>query len=204
MMMFEVKSEALGGGVAEGDELGVAALGKQQNTAIVPEVHVAQFRMSVEPQPADHEGIEVPNKEVGEIEGAEFSFVPVLEHGGAGKELVAVRAGQTDRVRSFEGRVEKSTGATVRIPNEHTIELGRARVDDRPDPGGNLLRSVVERGWEVLHGELDHVGTELIEDDAQFAHEGTAGDDQNSLVSHWRHVAGLPMASARTSALSRP
>ena len=48
--------------------------------------------MTVETEPAPHEGVEVLGEEVGEIEGAELLVVQRLEPLGSGEHLVAVRA----------------------------------------------------------------------------------------------------------------
>src|SRR5205085_8307829 len=108
------------------DELGVGRLREQHDAAVRAEVRVAQLGVAVETQPAPHQGVEVPGKEVGEVEGAELGFVQRRERGGTGEELVAVRTRQAPYARERgEQRVERAAGAAVGVRDEDGTPRGR-------------------------------------------------------------------------------
>ena len=50
--------------------------------------------MGIQPKSFDNQPVEVPRQKVGQIEGAELSFLELCKVRPAGEELVAVGAGQ--------------------------------------------------------------------------------------------------------------
>lgn len=180
VVVLEAQTEPISGDLSERQQGWVVALGEEQHLRVVPEVHVAEFGMSIDPQASDDKGLEVTNEEVGQVEGAEFGLVPGVEHRRPGEELVAVRAWQANGVGSFEGLVEKTSGATVRVANEDPIELVPTLVDHASYRRGNELGPVVEWSGEKHGVERRTVGGELIEDNTHLAHERSAGDDEGS------------------------
>ena len=184
MVMFEGEAETIRGGTARLDHGGVVTLAEEQDAGVVAEVHVAQFRMTVDAESADDEGIEMTSEEVGEVEGAEFRLLPVREYIGPGEELVAVRTGESDGAGAFERGVEEPAGAAVGVAHEHPVEGRRSPVDHVAHRGRDELRSVVKRGGQKLRLVLDVVGRKLIEDESDFAHQRSTGDDEDALSGH--------------------
>ncbi len=66
------KGQAAGGRLSRLSHLWLVTLGEQHNARVRGEVHVAQFRVSVETEAGPHEGVEVPGQEIGQVEGAEL------------------------------------------------------------------------------------------------------------------------------------
>lgn len=157
VVVFEGEAETFGGGTARLDYGGVIALTEEQDAGVVAEVQVPQLRVAVDAESADDECIEMPSEEVGEIERSELVLLPVREHVGPGKELVAVRAGKANGAGAFEGCVEESPGAAVGVADKNAVERGRSPVDHFAYRSRDELRSVVERGRQELGLVLDVV-----------------------------------------------
>ena len=184
VVVFEGEAESIGGGTSRLDHGGVVTLTEEQDTGVVPEVHVPQLRVTVDAESADDERVEMPSKEIGEIERPELVLLPVRKHVSPGKELVAVRAGKTNGAGAFEGCVEEPAGAAVGVADEDTVEEGRSPVDHLAHCGRDELGSIVQRRGEELGLVLDVICGQLVQNEANFAHQRGTGDDEDALGGH--------------------
>ena len=87
---FKFQSEPLRAFARLGDELRGLGLSQVYDAAVVFEVDGPKFRVTIQPQAADHDRIELPDHEVRQEEGSEFRFVDFREALGAREELVTV------------------------------------------------------------------------------------------------------------------
>ena len=184
VVVLEGEAESIGGGAARFDHGGVVALTEEQDTRVVPEVHIPQLRVTVDAESADDKRVEMPSEEIGEIERAELTLLPFREHVSPGEELVAVCSGKPYGAGAFEGRVEEPSGAAVGVADENPVERGRSPVDHLAHGGRDELRSVVEGRRQELGLVLDVVGRKLVEDESDLAHQRSTGDDEDALGGH--------------------
>ena len=91
MAVLERKAELLGSTSSGPGDGVIAGLRQQHDASVVPEVVVAQLRMTIEAEPLPHQCVEVLREEVGEVERARLGIVQCGEQWRAGEELVAVR-----------------------------------------------------------------------------------------------------------------
>ena len=110
--------------------------------------------MAVEPEAADHERVEVPREEVGQVEGRGLGVVELLPGVVAGEEAVAVRAGQPLDAVPLEHRVELAAGAAVGVRDEHALVAARELVQLRVDRGRDQLRAGVELRGKAADGHV--------------------------------------------------
>ncbi len=98
--MLEGEPEALRGPLRHREQRRVLVLREVDEAAVAREVDGQQLRVPVEPQAADHEGIEAAREEVGQVERAGLLGRDRVEGGEAGIGGIAVGARQAlDTVR---------------------------------------------------------------------------------------------------------
>ena len=104
-----------------GDEFRRVRLSQVYDAAVVFEVDGPKFRVTIQPQAADHDRIELPDHEVRQEEGSEFRFVDFLKTFGAREELVTVGSRKSLDAVLVEHSVQAATGSAIRIRNEDLV-----------------------------------------------------------------------------------
>ena len=136
-----VEAEPIGRRARSRTEVVVVGLCEIQEASVVPEILRQQLRMSVEPQAADHERVEVPGEEVREIEGGRLLVVHRLPRVVPGEEAVAMSSRKPLDAVSVEHLVERATRTAVGVCDEDSLvapcELVQLRVDCRRDQLGS-------------------------------------------------------------------
>ena len=88
--------------------------------------------MAIQAQAADHEPLEVPGEEVGQVEGAGLLLGERREGRPAGVDLVAVRALEPGDALGLEHAVEQAAGPAIRIGDEDPlVAVGAGAADPR-------------------------------------------------------------------------
>ena len=101
--------------------------------------------MPVQAQPLDHQRVELPGQEVGEVERARLGVGQRVEHRLAGIEGVAVRPADPLHALLGQHPVELAARAAIGIEHQDPGELGPMLADLRPHRLRDLLRPVVEQ-----------------------------------------------------------
>ena len=190
MAVLEREAEALSRAAGHREQVRVLGLGEVDEPAVVAEVHRLELRMAVDPEPADHQPLEVPGEEVGQPEGGGLVLGQAGEVGPAGEELVAMGAGQPLHAFLGEDRVQQAAGAAVGIGDEDPlVAVAPSLADPRPNPRRDPAGPIVELGRQA--GDVD-VRQRLGELD-ELARERPATDDQRAT----RRVRREPLRARR-------
>ncbi len=168
-------------------ELGFVALGEVDEPPVVAEVGREQFRVPVEPEAPDDEGVEVADEIVGEIEARGFFLVEPFEGLEPGIEGIAVGAGDAGYPFLLEHAIEGTGRAAVGVGDEDPREARPQLVD----PGPHRLRDPL---WVIVQGggqteELDARKPGSLENGQDLARERAAGDDGDAPLRHPAHDA---------------
>ena len=107
--------------------------------------------MPVEAESVDHQPLEVPGEEVGQVEGAGLLVGEAVERRQSRVELVAVGAGEALDPRPLEDGVEGPAGPAVGVGDEDRLVARAALADPALDRGRDPLRAHVERGRQAGH-----------------------------------------------------
>ena len=91
------------------------------DAAIGAEIVVAQLREAVEAEPLDHQRVEMPGEEIGQVERARLLLGQRRERLLAGKEGVAMRALDAPHAFLGEDAVEFAAGAAVAVEAEDLV-----------------------------------------------------------------------------------
>ena len=91
---FEREAEPIGRGLGPRRQPRVVGLGQEDEAPVVAEVERQQLGVTVQPQSADDQPLEVPGEEVGQVERARLLVCERGEGCAAGVDLVAVGAFQ--------------------------------------------------------------------------------------------------------------
>ena len=133
--------------------------------------------MAVETEAADHDRVEVPCEEVGEVEGRRLGVVQLLPFGIPGEEPVAVGAGQALDVMTLEHAVEISARPAVGVPDEDALVATAELVQLRVDRGRDQLGAGMELRGETADG---HVAPAVELDDGEhLAGDRAAREDEH-------------------------
>ena len=101
------------------------ALSQPDDAAIVAEVGVAQLRVAVEPERADHRVVEGAREEVGQEVAARLARERLADRAG-GEDLVAVLALQARDGGPVERPVERAVGAAIAVGDRQRRSAARA------------------------------------------------------------------------------
>src|SRR5436190_3695895 len=115
---FEGETEPIGRGTGTVGEVVVVGLGEVDQAPVVPEVRVAQLRMTIEAEPGHDDRVELAGKEVRQVERSELLLLKGFVGGGAGEELEAVSSLDALDALAFEVGVERPAGAAVGVAHE--------------------------------------------------------------------------------------
>ncbi len=132
--------------------------------------------MPVEPEPFDHQLVEMPRQIIREEEAAELRLHEIAEGLGAGEELVAMRAGDALDAFLRQHAVELAAGAAIAIGDEDAVILPARRLDLGAHAGGDLLRPVMPAGRQA--GDREVAQALLLGHGQHLARERAAGDDE--------------------------
>ena len=116
---------------------------------VVAEVHRQQLRVAIEAEAADHEPIEVPGEEIGQVERARLLVGQRGEGRPAGVDLVAVRALEPGDALGLEHAIEQPTGSAIRIGDEDPVVAVGARP---PDASRGRPRGCAPAGCGAIAG----------------------------------------------------
>ena len=138
------EAQTIGGGFGLGGGFGIIELGEMDDTAISAEIVVAQLRESVEAEPLDHQRVELPGEEIGEVERARLLLGERGKRLFASKEGVAVRPLDAPDALFGEDAVEFAAGAAVAVEAEDLVVGVTVGADFLPHRLGNALGTVVQ------------------------------------------------------------
>lgn len=156
------------------------------------EVDGQELRVAIEAEPLDHQGVELPSEEIGEIERAGSGLGQGRKALLASEARIAMRPGEAFDRLGLEHRIEGTARAAIGIGNVDPVMRGPACPDGAPNRVGYPLRAIVQRRRQTTEIEmgqairLDH-GDDL-------AREGTTSDDQRAL-----HGVSSRLAMVRTA-----
>jgi hypothetical protein len=131
----------------------------------------------VEPEPSDHDRVEVSGEEVGEIEGRRLGVVQLLPGGVPRQEPVAVVAGQALDAVALEHLVQGASRAAVRVCDEYALVPPGDRGELRVDSGGDALRPGMELRRETAHGDV--LPAVQLDDGEDLARDCAARKDEH-------------------------
>jgi len=132
--------------------------------------------MAVDAERLDHEAVEMPQQEIGQVEGPGLRFRELGECGGRREELVAVRA--RDALDAFLGEhgIELAARSAVAVGDEDAVVVLAQLPDLLADRARDLLGPVVQLGRQADDVEAGPaVG---LAQGGDLVGERAAGDDE--------------------------
>ncbi|VTZ60925.1 conserved hypothetical protein [Sinorhizobium medicae] len=158
----------------------VLLLGEIDELAIVAEIHVAQFRMPVETERFDNEGLELAGEKVCQEEGGDILVPSRGEVRVSCKEGIAMRTRDSCHPFLFTEPVDQPAGAAIGIGEKDVLEAARPRLDDTlSQPGCDFLRRIVPDGGQTA--KLDVLQPVGLADGKDLARNRTASYNMNFL-----------------------
>src|SRR5262249_41239013 len=148
-------------------------------------VGVAQFRVTVEAEAFDDEGVELAHEEVRQEERPHVHRLSTQEVGNARVKCVAVRARQPRNTLLLDHAVELAAGSAVRIADQDClVTLRSSRMERLADSAWNVLRMVVEPGGQTA--QLDVMKPVGLEHGKDLPRQGPARNDELTAWRSWR------------------
>ena len=175
---FKCEAQGPGGLARPGLEVAVAALGQVQQLAVPAEIAVAQLRVTVEPQPLDHQPLEVTGQEIGDEESARLGGHHLGQFLGPGKGLVTVIAEDAFHPLFAQHLVQQAAGAAITVEHQDLpVAAPTRRPDLQPHRLGDGLGRVVQMRRQafdphVMPAVLPHQRNDLLGDGAATDQQG--------------------------------
>ncbi len=161
-----------------GVERRIVALRQMDEPLVVAEIDRQQLGMPIETEPADHQRLELPGEEIGEIEGAGLGLGQCREARLAGEGGIAMRAGQPlDRLLG-EHRIERPAGAAIGIGHIDPVMRRPGRPYRVPHRTGDQRRPVVQGRRQTA--QVDRRQPIRLDDGDDLAGQRAAGDDERA------------------------
>jgi hypothetical protein len=181
---LEGETEAAGCGFGLGGERRIVALRQIDQAGVVAEIVWQEFRVAIEAEALEHQGVELPSEKIGEIEGAGGG----LGQGGKallpGEARVAVRPGEAFDRFFLEHRIERAARAAIGIGHIDAVMRGPGFLDGVANGAGDQSWPVVQRRRQAA--EIQMGQAIRLDDGNDLARQRATSDDQRAL--HGRHL----------------